>query len=94
MAFATNLKQFKQKYQQDNAALFLSKILKLLLTVPINTQKQLWLKKSEANHSEYFVWQLFKIVTKFISNSFLCFQLGEYKLESIKHEIDRRGKEK
>lgn len=94
MAFATNLKQFKQKYQQDNGAMFLSKILKLLLTVPINTQKQLWLKKSEANYSEYFVWQLFKIVTKFINNSSLCFQIGEYKLESIKHEIDRRGEEK
>lgn len=94
IAFTTNLKLFKQKHYQDNSALFLSKTLKLLLEIPINAQKQLWLRKSEANYSEYFVWQLFKIVTKFIPNASLCFQIGEYKLESIKHEIDRRGDEK
>ncbi|KAI9017866.1 hypothetical protein CLU79DRAFT_720929 [Phycomyces nitens] len=38
--------------------------------------------------------QLFKIVTKFIDNGSLCFQIGEYKLESVKHEIDRRADEK
>ncbi|KAI8641277.1 hypothetical protein BD408DRAFT_433481 [Parasitella parasitica] len=93
MAFITSLKRFKLKYHQDKNALFLSKILKLLLEIPINAQIQLWLKKSEANYSEYFVWQLFKIVSRFIDNSIVCFQIGEYKLESIKHEIDRRGDE-
>lgn len=36
MVFATNLKQFKQKYHQDNIKLFLSKTLNLLLEIPIN----------------------------------------------------------
>ncbi|KAI8081004.1 hypothetical protein BDF21DRAFT_24368 [Thamnidium elegans] len=92
--FIPNLKQFKHKYDQDNEALFISKILKLLMEVPINARKQLWIKKSEANYSEYFIWQLFKIATKYSSNNSLCFEIGEYKLESIKHEIDRRSDEK
>lgn len=82
------------KYHQDNNALFLVKTLKLLFTVPINSQKQLWLKKSEVSYSEYIVWKLFKIVTKFTNNDSLCFQIDEYKLESIKHEIHRCGDER
>ncbi|RCH90628.1 hypothetical protein CU097_012133, partial [Rhizopus azygosporus] len=35
--------------------------------------------------------QLFKIVTKFTNNDSICFQIDEYKLESIKHKIHRRG---
>lgn len=51
----------------------------------MNTQKQLRLKKSEANYSEYFVGQLFKTVTRFTDNGTVCFQIGEYKLETIRH---------
>lgn len=94
VVFVSCLKQFKGKHDQDNNALFLSKTIKLLLEVPISAKKQQWIKQNEANYSEYFVWQLFKIVTKFSSNNSLCFQIGEYKLESIKHEINRRDDEK
>jgi hypothetical protein len=72
----------------------LSKVVKVLVEVPINAQKYQWLCKSEANYSEYLVWQLFKSVTKFSNCDTLCFQIGDYKLESIKNEIARRGDEK
>jgi hypothetical protein len=93
-AFLSNLKQFKYKYGHDKNALFLAKIMKLVIEVPLDTRKQQWIRKSEANYSEYFVWQLFKTVTKFINNDSLCFEIGEYKLESIKNEIVRRGDDK
>ncbi|OBZ83010.1 hypothetical protein A0J61_08944 [Choanephora cucurbitarum] len=92
--FVSRLKEFKRKKMEDKNALFLSKVIKLILEVPLDSQKQIWMKKSEANYSEYFIWQLLKAVSKFSSNSSLFFQIGEYKLESIKHEIERRNDDK
>ncbi|KAI8354672.1 hypothetical protein BD560DRAFT_449601 [Blakeslea trispora] len=90
IVFASNLKKFKRKHDDDKNALFLSKIMKLLLDVPLDAQKTKWIQKTEANYSGYFVWELFKIVTKYSIESSLFFQIGEYKLDAIKHEIQRR----
>lgn len=73
---------------QDQKAFFLAET---LMEIPINSQKQIWIRQSEANYSGYMIWELLKIVTKFSSNQTLCFEVGEYKVQAIKNEIIRRG---
>lgn len=88
--FFSNLKQFKHKYHQDQKALFLAKIMKLLMKIPVNAQKQQWMRQSEANYSGYMIWELFKIVTDYSNNKDLCFEVGEYNVHAVKNEIIRR----
>lgn len=54
--FCSRLKQFKHEHEQYNTALFISKIMKLLLQIHMNTQKLQWMKKEEANYVEYLIW--------------------------------------
>ncbi|KAL0075689.1 hypothetical protein J3Q64DRAFT_1769198 [Phycomyces blakesleeanus] len=65
--------------------------MKVLMGIPVNAQKQQWIRQSEANYSGYFIWELFKIVTEYSHNKTLCFEVGEYKVQAIKNEIIRRG---
>ncbi|KAG0755640.1 hypothetical protein G6F35_007375 [Rhizopus arrhizus] len=89
--FDINLKHFKGRNEQDRTAVFIAKVFKLMSTVSMNIQKLKWIKKSEANYSEYLVWQFMKQVTNAIESDFICFEMGEYKLKSISLEILRRN---
>lgn len=60
-------------------------------TIPMNPLKLKWTRKNEANYSEYLVQQLMKQVTNAIAIDSICFEVGEYKLESIWLEILRRS---
>lgn len=58
--FDVNLKHFKGRNEQDKTAVFIAKFFKIMSTIFMNSQKLQWIKKSEANYSEYLVWQFIK----------------------------------
>jgi hypothetical protein len=91
--FMSKLKSFKHKYSLDKNVVFISKTIKTIMETPIKPLKQQLIRASEVNYSYYFVWKLFELVTGFINRYSLCFNIGEYKLESIKNEIVRRNDE-
>ncbi|KAG2203046.1 hypothetical protein INT47_013262 [Mucor saturninus] len=44
--------KINQMFEQDKLSAFVSKALRSLLNIPVDVEKQVWLKKSEANYSK------------------------------------------
>ncbi|KAG2233989.1 hypothetical protein INT48_006481 [Thamnidium elegans] len=84
--FKSSLKRFKKENVENEEAVFISKIFKLLINGSMDEKKLKLINKRESNLSYYLIWPLMEAVSSKVS-----FEVGEYKLVAIHNEIIRRN---